>query len=779
MLFGFAPVSGAPTQSEGAAPLRAFLELRESLGEGRIGGGGRDLCWELTSSLDAAVRELASGWAGSGLAVVAIGGYGRSELSPYSDVDLMLLHAIEDPSEAAAAVFRPLWDAGLRLGHAVRTVGEAAGAARERFDTFTTLLTSRLVAGDEKLFDLLLAQVGSVTRARPLRRHLVADERERRRRDPYLAMAADVKAGRGGLRTLHGFEWERRREALIGRFSPEPIEEEAVAREALLMVRNALHATAGRPYDMFAFDLRESVARWLDSRVYEVSENLVGALQTVDHLATRRWPELVEERDRPTRRLWNRLRGAGERPTSEGAPSATELAGLLRSGEQGRLTMERMREEGHLDHLIPEWEVVRVAPQLAPFHEHPVEAHLWRTVDEMQDLVQGGDGHYSAIAEQVDSPDVLTFAAFLHDVGKGGDGNHAVVGAGIARAFCDRIGCPPQVAGLVEGAVRHHLLLSETATRRDLDDPAVVAQVAETVGEVRLLQVLYLLTVADSRATGSAMWGVWKATLVRTLFIRCTAYFEADRPDVSMGGTTRDQVTGAAAAGNGRAVKAHLDAMPEEYLRSTSTDEVLWHLELIDGMGATSNLGVRPGEAASTAVVVGRSQPGFRRLVAESFAANGIDVLEARLASRTDGIIVDTFRVRDDRTAEPVPSARWDRVRADVEAALAGELDPRSKVAARAEAYSSVAAVLEPEVQLSIDDASDLGVVTIRCSDRIGRLAEVLSVLHDCELEIRLAKIDSRGGEVVDSFHVRGLGYRGGPNELDHLAERIAASIGR
>lgn len=779
MWSGFAPVSGAPTQFETAGPLRAFLELRESLRSGRIGQGGSDVCGELTSSLDGAVREVASGWAGSGLAVVAIGGYGRSELSPYSDVDLMLLHATEDPSAAAAALFRPLWDAGLRLGHAVRTIGEAAGAARERFDTFTTLLTSRLVTGDQELFDLLLAQVASLTRARPLRRHLVTDERDRRRRDPYLAMAVDVKAGRGGLRTLHAFEWERRREALIGRFSPEPVEEESVAREALLMVRNALHATTGRPHDVFSFDLRDSVARWLDSNVYEVSENLVGALQTVDHLATRRWPELVEERDRATRRFWNRLRGSGERPIPEKAPSAKELAGLLRSGEQGRLTMERMREAGHLEHLLPEWEVVRAAPQLAPFHEHPVEAHLWRTVDVMQDLVEGGDGHYSAIAGQIAAPDVLTFAAFLHDVGKGRDGDHAVVGATIARAFCDRIGCPPEVSALVEGAVRHHLLLSETATRRDLDDPAVVAQVAETVGGIRLLQVLYLLTVADSRATGSAMWGKWKATLVRTLFVRCAAYFEADRGVGSMGGTSRDQVTDAVAPGDDRAVRAHLDAMPEEYLRSTSTDEVLWHLELIEGMGATSSLGIRPGEAASTAVVVGPSRPEFRRLVAESFAANGIDVLEARLASRTDGIIVDTFRVRDDRTPEPVPPARWEQVRVDVEAALAGELDPRSKVAARAEVYSSAApAVLEPEVSVAFDEASELGVVTIRCSDRIGRLAEVLSVLHDCGLEIRLAKIDSRGGEVVDSFHVQGLERQRG-RDLDHLAERIALSIGR
>lgn len=773
-------MSEAPTQSDGAAQLRGFLALRESLRTDRIGGGGGDVGRALTSSLDAAVRTLASGFAASGLAVVAMGGYGRSELSPYSDVDLMVLHATDDPSEAAAVVFRPLWDAGLRLGHSVRTVREAAGAARERFDTFTTLLTSRLVAGDEELFDLLTGEILSVSRARPLRRHLVADELERRRRDPYLAMAVDVKEGRGGLRTLHGFEWERRRETLIGRFSAEPIGEEAVAHETLLSVRNGLHATAGRPHDIFSFDLREPVARWLGTDVYEVSECLVHALQTVDRLATRRWPELVAERDRPTRRLWNRLRGSGEPPAAESTPSAAEVANLLRSGEQGRLTLDRMRESGRLARLLPEWEVVRAAPQLAPFHEHPVEAHLWRTVDEMQALVERGDGHYSAVAEEVDSPDALTFAAFLHDVGKGREGNHAAVGADIARSFCERIGCAPEVAALVEGAVRHHLLLSETASRRDLDDPAVVAQVVGTVGNERLLQVLYLLTVADSRATGSTMWGEWKSTLVRTLFVRCAAHLGTECPGDSPGGATRDQVAAAASTGDDRALNAHLSAMPAEYLRSTSTAEVLWHLEMIDGMGANWNLGFRPGEAAGTAVVVGRSRPEFRRLVAESFAANGIDVLEARLASRADGIVVDSYRVRDDRIAGPVPSGRWDRVRADVEAALAGELDTEAKVAARAAAYASVVgAGLEPDVRVSIDDASDEGIVTIRCSDRIGRLAEVLSVLHDCDLEIRLAKIDSRGGEVIDTFHVRGLANPALQAGLDRLAERVAASIER
>lgn len=757
--------------------LEDFLEVRASLRAAPIGGGGDDVCRALTSALDTAVADVASGL-GPGVAVVAVGGYGRSELSLFSDVDLMLLHDAPDPSEAAAEVFRPLWDAGLRVGHAVRTVGEAAKAARERFDTYTTLLTSRLVIGDEELFGRLVGQITSVTKARPLRRYLVSEERQRRQKSPYLEMAVDVKTGRGGLRTLQGFEWERRREALIGRFSADTSPDEAVAHETLLTVRNALHAAAGRPHDAYSFDLREPVARWLDADLYEVGERLVHAIHTVDLLAVRRWPELVDSGDSPAKRVWSRLRGAGDRVPAEGPPSASELAVILRSGEKGRLVVDRLRESGHLTAILPEWDDVGAVPQLAPFHEHPVDAHLWRTAAEMQALVDGDDHHYAAIAAEIGDPEMLTFAAFLHDIGKGRGGDHAEVGAGIARSLCERLGCRPDVTRLVEGAVRHHLLLARTATRRDLDDPAVVTDVAETVGDLRLLQVLYLLTVADSKATGATMWNEWKATLVRTLFVRCAAHFGAEAPEDAVAGTTPDEVVALAGSERRSAVEAHLRRMPVEYLRSTTPDEVLWHVELIDGLGGASNVGVRAGDAAEAAVVVGRTRPGFRRLVAESFAANGIDVLEARLAGRSDGIVVDVFRVRDDRTGGPVPPHRWDRVRDDIQAAVAGNLDTESKVAARADAYASITpAGIEPQVRVWFDGASDESVITIECSDRIGRLAEILAVLEDCCLEIRLAKLETRSGHVVDTFYVRGEPISAGRWERERLARRIEEEI--
>lgn len=718
----------------------------------------------LTKGLDDAVASLVSPLPDR-VAIVAIGGYGRAELSLFSDVDLMVLHELDDPAELAAGVFRPLWDAKLRVGHAVRTVKEAAVAAKERVDTHTTLLTARLVAGDTDLFARLMVEIAKVTKARPLRRHLVAAESERRMESPYLLMASDLKTGRGGLRTLHGFDWERRREELIGRFSSDSRADEDVARESLLRVRNALHAAAGRAHDVFSPDLRDQVARWLGVDVMEAATWLVEAMQTVDSLATRRWPEVLQT----PRRGIGRLRGS---PTAEGGdspPGREDLLWMLENGERGRARMERHWESGRLDDVLPEWGTVRVLPQLAPFHEHPVASHLWRTVDEMADLA-GESDHFGPVAREIDAPDLLALTAFLHDIGKGHGGNHSDVGAGIARSVAERLGMSPDETALIETAVRHHLLLPITATRRDLDDPAVITAVAEEVGDLRTLQVLYLLTVADSKATGPSMWNAWKATLLRTLFLRCASLYDADR-DLLTTGTTAEEAASALGPDRTEELSRHLSAMPNGYLRSVSADEVKWHLDLIASSGADTTVGVRRGDPFQTAVVVARMAPGLRHHVAEVFAANGIDVLEARLYTRGDALVLDSFRVRDDRTGTTVDPARWDVVREDLEAAVTGRLDSGSKLAARAAAYRSEAGDV-PVARAEVDVATGDLVVTIKCSDRIGRLAEIIAVLNECGLEIGLAKIEGREGEVVDTFHVTGV-----VEDLADLEQRIATAL--
>ncbi len=770
-----ARVNGVPTPSRDNDILDSFIDLRDSMRHDRIGSGGREVCAALTATLDRAIVDLVAPLP-EGVAIVALGGYGRGELSLFSDVDLMVLHQGGDVSDIASDLFRPLWDAKLRVGHSVRTLREAGSAAKERFETQTTLLTGRLLAGDPGLFDELMAQVAAVTRARPLRRYLVAEERRRRTEAPYPLMAANVKDGRGGLRTLQGFEWERRREELIGRFTGEAIPEEEEAHEALLALRNALHASAGRAHDTFSPDIRQAAARWLGEDAYDAARSLVSANQTVDRLAVSRWPEVIDEPSGPlSRKMWARLTGRPDTLEANRPPTYSELCWILETGDRGRIAFERLWSDGHLDDLLPEWDFVRCEPQLAPFHEHPVDAHLWRTVDEMRDLISDGD-RYQMVAEQAGNPAELLMAAFLHDIGKGHGGDHAEVGAGITAAFCERLGLDPETEALLGDAVRHHLLLAETATRRDLDDPSVIDEVSTTLGGPRLLRTVYLLTVADSRATGPTMWSTWKSTLLDTLFDRCLARYESTPPETGRTEDDRVRDLSRSAGFPQDVVEAHLGQMPEDYLRSTRAEDVVWHLGLLRDLTGLSNLGVRQGSPVDTAVVVGRNASGFRQKVAGSFAANGIDVLEARMFTRGDGMIIDSFQVRDDRSGGRVRDERWESARKDLEAAVGGELDTHSKVVARASAYPATAD-RKPRAECWFDSATGDMVVSIRCADRIGRLAEILDILARSGLEVRLAKLDSRGDELVDTFHVRSDGVTTPDDDLEAIARLIEDSM--
>lgn len=193
-------------------------------------------------------------------------------------------------------------------------------------------------------------------------------------------------------------------------------------------------------------------------------------------------------------------------------------------------------------------------------------------------------------------------------------------------------------------------------------------------------------------------------------------------------------------------------------------------------MQGRSNTGLRDNGAAASAVIVGPSRTGFRRLVAEAMAANGIDVLEARMYTREDGLVVDSYEVRDDRTLGSVDAEKWSSFRSDLEQALSGNIDMAAKLANRVAAYPPSPGPM-PLAHASIDSASGDLVITVECSDRIGRLSEILSTLQDCGLDIHLAKLDSREGGVVDSFHVVGGEVGADVGGIEDLERRIADEI--
>lgn len=736
---------------------------------------------------------------GEEVAVVALGSYGRGELCLWSDIDLMILHRGADTDRLAKTVFYPLWDANLKVGHSIRTVRDCVTAARERIDSMTSMLSARLVAGDPGLVDSLHQGLARVAAGRPLSPHLASLELARRAAQPYPVMAANVKEGRGGLRTFQALSWERSRERLLRRNASEETPDERKARSTILAVRNGLHAATGRAFDIFDPDLREQVARWLGDDIHSVSRALCRALRTGDRIAELHWPGLTSSGDPVAtlgRRIVRRTKGPSSTGPLQGAArvaadptralsdhrvraeltnssgqewSESERDGLVRllqSGERGQVVFGWLEQSGWVADHFPEWEPVSALPQLAPFHEHPADAHLWRTTDEMMALVSDPEPLIASMVSDLGSPDVLVLSAFLHDIGKGRDGDHSEVGSSAARSFLTRAGFDTRTVELVATAVRHHLLLARTALRRDIASPEVVEEVAATVGNLAALQVLYLLTIADSKATGRTTWSAWKDTLLRQLYFRVAAVLGAGERQARVDAGSVAQLS------QGRfrpeEVETHLAGLPPDYGWAMEPSDVLWHLDVISGFEGRTLLRARDGTGV---LVVGRDRRGFFLTVCRALAAHGIGVDEARLYTRHDGIAVDVFAVRQARDGSPIEPGIWSRV----EEVIATEQDLSDAVRERATAYDREASS-DISVRARPEPATQDTVIEVRSPDRVGLLVDIVEALYDEGLDLHQARIDTRAGQAVDVLQVGGRELT--KQELDELCGRLETRIG-
>lgn len=928
-------------------PMQTYLSLREELSErGDAPTAGLALCRRLTAALDAELAALldSSKANNGGLALVAVGGYGRGELCLRSDVDLMLLHGGRLPAGETERILYPLWDANLKVGHAVRTVREAIQAAEEEFQTLTALLDARLVAGDPALFASLVAALGRHLRQGrvDLRGPLASLEAERRAREPYPLQELHLKDGRGGLRALQGLHWEHRGAELrdsetrppqddhpgsnlqsaptprgaapgtprayeaasvaplsvaatrrVAAERPNVTEQSpgaapalqgaggrerdtgaggvtpalSAAHDTLLATRNALHAVSGRPYDQYVHDLQQRAAEWLGVDERDWGQRLYQAAHQVDRTAGEHWatgssPPPPAAEPRASGRRWPRLgrRGAagadsppalraaassvalppgaaaretdvrmatpqegrgelaepggsilalaaGAIPRPSGPPPFTPaetaliraapgptwsgadregLLALLRAGDRGRELFDALDALGWAERALPEWAHVRGLPQYAPFHLHPCDVHLWRTVAELLAIVRpdGPEPELAAVAAELDSLDDALLAALLHDIGKGWPGDHSLVGARAVRAICLRVSFPPRSTATVSRAIQHHLLLPTVATRRDLDDPRVVAGVADAAGDRRTLRILYLLSVADSRATGPAVWSAWKATLMRTLYERVDEELARRVGAIAAAPAAFDLgslVAALADAAPESVVRQHVEAMPAGYIQSWSTDELAAHIRLMwpPPVGDEARLAVANGAGADDLTLAVADRPGLLALTSGVLALHTISVLGGRFATRADGVALQALHVVD-ALGQSIEPARWERVRRDLSAALRGALPLEQRLAEKRHAYRRAAGrPLAPSVRVDPDASTHATLVEVHAADRIGLLHAVTRALYEENLDIHLAKVDTLGREVVDVFYVRDLSGEPprAPEQIAAIKARVLAAL--
>jgi [protein-PII] uridylyltransferase len=758
-------------------------ERAELLARPGLSGPGRRQA--LTSLTDAWVAGLfrQAGGDALGAALVAVGGYGRGELSPGSDLDLLLLvpgsASRADSAQVASGIWYPVWDAGMRLDHSLRTVPEARRVAAEDLRALLGMLDLRHLAGDQSLSagvrQAVLADWRGFAKRRLPELYASCSERADRAGDLAFSLEPDLKESRGGLRDIVALRAVAA--SWVADFTHDGLDD---ARRSLLDVRDALHDVTARPSDRLVLQEQDAVAKRvgvLDADALLRQVALVG--RTVAYAADETWNRV--ERALATRSRFVRLgaRRIGERaPLADGvveqdgevvlardakpwddpslvlraaaaaaqaglrlSPHAVErlasespplpepwprpaldgLLSLLGAGRPAVGVWEALDQAGLTSRLLPDWERVRSRPQRNAVHRFTVDRHLVETATRA-----------AAFSRRVDRPDLLLVGSLLHDIGKGWPGDHSEAGVAVVADLAPRLGFAAEDVDVLVTLVRFHLLLPDTATRRDLDDPATVAHVAACLRTPEVLDLMHALAEADGLATGPAAWNEWKAGLVQEL---------VDRTRALLGGH---------------------EVPPPPDLAAT-------HADLL----AAGRLAVRaePVTAGLQVTVVAKDAVGMLGQVAGVLSLNRLAVRSASTQS-AGAMAVQVWQVQPEFGEAPP----LDRLREDVNRALAGTLDVAARLAERERANAGRAGVPVPPPRVDVvpDASATATVLEVRAHDRPGLLHRIGSSLAASGVDVRSARVSTLGSEAVDVFYV--VGPDGAPLPADR-ARAVALEV--
>jgi [protein-PII] uridylyltransferase len=733
---------------------------------------GRSLARRLSQQADSWFESLASDLP-SGWALMATGGYAGGVLCPGSDIDVVLLHPNKaDDAQVrtiAEGLWYPFWDGGIKLSPAVHTTKTLLNLASDDLESATTILRVRCLAGDAELVRRLQHDALDQWRRRPMvwlqRLHESAQLRWERLGDVASLLEPDLKDGRGGLRDHDMIRWALAIDRPDVTASLEgPFEDLAGSAEVLLATRCELHRATGRFVNTLLLQDQDRVAEAMgyfdaDALMFEVSS----AAHSIEWATERFWrrvdrlvkrsgkgslkqlPEhvagvtVVDDEAQITAdadvdeqsfvfrmaaaaahagypisaRSLRMMASRGSEPGEVWAERTRRaFLSLLGAGQPMVHAIEALERYDLFSRYLPEWRAVRSRPQRNAFHTYTVDRHLLQTVANASELMRG-----------VSRPDLLLVGALLHDIGKGYPGDHTEAGIELVDSIGARMGFPPEDVAIIRALIEHHLLLSETATRRDISDPRTAANVAAAVGDPVTLELLVALTEADSRATGPAAWSSWKATLIDELVHAVSMSLRGEQRAAD--GTPLDSrfshLVDQVQSGGGVLIE-HESVGDFEMLRIASAD-----------------------------------RRGLFSLIAGTLALHGLDIVGAEAFTGADGTAVDEFRIL--RAAGTSPN--WSKIAHDLRGVLAGEVDIDARLEQRikSQGRSRRAVSATPprfEVLISNEASDSTTIIDVRAPDAPATLYRLSHALAGAGYDIRSAKVATLGHEVVDVFYVVG-----------------------
>ncbi|MCE5361297.1 MAG: HD domain-containing protein [Acidithiobacillus sp.] len=750
-----------------------------------------------------------------GLCLLAVGGYGRGLLFPYSDLDLLLLRAPDCTAEDFVSRFLTvLWDAGFQVGASLRSVAETLEAARDDLSVSTTLLECRFLIGERAPWRMLQERLRA-TPPESINAFFAAkvaeqEARHRRFRDTAYHLEPQIKDGPGGLRNVHQLLWLAGRiwqqpdlAALkqVGIFDAKDLRQLRAAENFLTAVRIALHQRSRRSEDRLRLELQEAIANDLGLRARggrsaaeRLMQKLYQAFARIQQLAAVAEEGIAQylatgtvgdsAKDLPESpiallRLWSQRASSGQelaaqtvwaarRKAPEWNPGlfadprfrATFLQAIVDPPRAQRVLNALHRAE-LLGRVLPAFQRISGLIQHDLFHAYTVDQHTLFLVEQLAELWQ--DEKTPSIRrawQEIDQPAYLILAGLFHDIGKGRGGDHSRIGAREWRRFARRLQLPESERNLVGWLVEEHLQMSSTSQRRDLDDPETIRQFAQVVGTRKRLAHLFLLTVADMRATNPELWNSWKASLLFKLYDSVDRFLAFGTPADDRLTAARQRIAelGAAFSPTEREILERLwRALPAGYFLRYDREELLWQGREIVQREEDYRVAIRAHPLQGEQIFLfGPDRGGLFQDIAGVLDRHSLSVLDARIDTSDNGLALDTFHVLDNTRAFHRSSRAHAELAAELHAMLNQGVQKAPRFGlrhrdARHRFFAAVPLLLRLDNDALLDDT----LLEIHSADQMGLLYLVGSVLASLGFSVVGAKVSTFGERVEDTFFIR------------------------
>ncbi|WP_136512932.1 [protein-PII] uridylyltransferase [Geomonas edaphica] len=864
------------------AAAREFLEhfREESKRSHREGEDGISVVQSITAMTDALVTRLFTALSDdlqmhkSGqLALVAVGGYGRRELNPYSDLDLLFLYSGKESKvveEAANRLLYFLWDLRLDVGYSVRTITDCVEMANNDITVKTALLDARLLTGSEHLFGELKKMM--VTQVLAKRSDAFIGEKLeelRKRREKYgssvYILEPNIKEGEGCLRDLHTAMWvakikykvdEPRELVMKGVLSEEEIGMYYSSLSYLWRIRNELHYLAGRKNDQLTFEAQISIARFFG---YEDREKTLAVEQfmqdfylhanRVEHFSSLLITK-CSQRDDSTRKILGyftrrpigdgfyvvkgelvvpdesviekdpvRLIKIFEHAQRQGVALGLATKTLIRNNldlvndkfrrskeanasfinilqSEKKLydTLQQMHHLGFLNRFIPEFERIYCKVQHDVYHIYTVDTHTLFAVEEIAKLWRGEHKEtlplLTQLAMEVDKRWLLLLAVLFHDIGKGGGGGHAEIGAELTKTIARRMGLIKEDSERLQFLVRQHLLLAHIAQRRDLHDERMIIQFARQMEKSENLKMLYLLTYADIKAVGPEVWTEWKALLLQELYEKAFTVLERGDFKLEASGERVRRVKRTifdllADDYPGQFIKDELQALSTRHLLSYAPELIAGHVRILLEMPKTQlvlQVSHEVDKGFTNCTICTYDVPGLFSMITGVMAANGMNILGAQIHTNRNEKALDILQVNSPQGFVITEENRWARFESDLRQVLEGKVRVGQLVAKR-HRPSILTEKAKPTVpaRVEIDNevSSDYTVIDIYAHDKVGLLYSITSTLTRLGLYIGVSKISTKVDQVADVFYVKDIfGHKiSDPGKLEEIRKELLEAV--